>query len=144
MNRHPRVIDCFCGAGGLSLGVERAGFGVIYAFDLDATSIATYKHNPKYHKGKAFVRNVHDVNRASIECDIGQPLGEVDVVIGGPPCQGFSVQRRGEDNDPRNHLVLEYARLIAELSPRIFVMENENTNCVENHLRIKAINFHIE
>ena len=124
MKKQLRVIDCFCGAGGLSLGFERAGFKVVYAFDLDETSIETYKNNAKYHQGKAFVRNIYDVTRKSIEKDIGHSLGKIDVVIGGPPCQGFSVQRRGDDNDPRNNLVLEYARMIAEVAPRIFVMEN--------------------
>ena len=111
MKKQFRVIDCFCGAGGLSLGFERAGFKVVYAFDLDEASINTYKNNKKYHKGKAFVRNIYDVTRKSIEKDLGHELGKIDVVIGGPPCQGFSVQRRGDDNDPRNNLVLEYARM---------------------------------
>ena len=124
MKRAPVIIDSFCGAGGLSIGFERAGFKVAYAFDLDEAAIRTYKHNPKYHHGKAFVRNIYDVTRRTIENDLGHDLSSVDVVIGGPPCQGFSVQRRGDDNDPRNNLVLEYARMIQELSPKLFVMEN--------------------
>lgn len=124
MKEHPTAIDCFCGAGGLSLGFEKAGFDVLYAFDLDATAIDTYRHNPNYHKGQAFVRDIYDVTKASIEDDLGHELGTVDVVIGGPPCQGFSVQRRGDNNDPRNHLVLEYCRFLMEIQPRFFVMEN--------------------
>lgn len=58
-----RTIDCFCGAGGLSIGFEKAGFDVIYAFDIDEAAINTYKHNPKYHHGKAFVRNIYEVNK---------------------------------------------------------------------------------
>lgn len=119
-----KVIDCFCGAGGLSLGFENAGFLVEYAFDLDESAINTYKKNPKYHRGAAFVRDIYNVSKESIEKDLGHPLGTVDVVIGGPPCQGFSVQRRGDDNDPRNQLVLEYVRLLKEIRPRFFVMEN--------------------
>lgn len=118
------VIDCFCGAGGLSLGFEEAGFNVEYAFDIDEKSIETYKYNRTHHHGPAFVRDVHDVSRASIEKDLGYKLGSIDVVIGGPPCQGFSVQRRGSNVDDRNDLVLEYIRLIADIRPRIFVMEN--------------------
>lgn len=124
MKKNLRAIDCFCGAGGLSVGFEKAGFDVFYAFDFDENAIATYKNNPKYHKGKAFVRDIYKVSKKSIEKDLGGPLGTVDVVIGGPPCQGFSIQRRGADNDPRNQLVLEYARLIKEIQPRFFVMEN--------------------
>ena len=118
-----KVIDCFCGAGGLSLGFENAGFDVEYAFDLDESAINTYKKNPQYHHGAAFVRDIYNVSKASIEEDLGRPLGTVDVVIGGPPCQGFSVQRRGDDNDPRNQLVLEYVRLLKEIRPRFFIME---------------------
>lgn len=124
MKKCLKAIDCFCGAGGLSVGFERAGFDVVYAFDFDETAIKTYKHNPRYHKGKAFVRNIYNVSKKSIEEDLGKPLGAVDVVIGGPPCQGFSVQRRGSNKDPRNNLVLEYVRMIKDISPRMFVMEN--------------------
>lgn len=119
-----RVIDCFCGAGGLSIGFERSGFEVAYAFDFAADTINTYKNNPKHHRGPAFVRDIHNVSKASIEADLGHELGVIDVIIGGPPCQGFSVQRRGENKDPRNELVLEYVRLVKEIRPRIFVMEN--------------------
>lgn len=124
MQKKLRTIDCFCGAGGLSIGFEKAGFDVIYAFDIDEAAINTYKHNPKYHHGKAFVRNIYEVNKKSIEEDLGQELGEIDIMIGGPPCQGFSVQRRGDDFDPRNKLILEYCRLINEIKPHFFVLEN--------------------
>lgn len=124
MNEKFRIIDCFCGAGGLSLGFEQAGFDVVYAFDLDKTAIETYKHNAHLHHGQAFVRDIYNVSKSSIEADLGHELGQIDVVIGGPPCQGFSVQRRGDDNDPRNQLVLEYVRLLKEIQPRFFIMEN--------------------
>lgn len=119
-----RVIDCFCGAGGLSLGFEQAGFIVEYAFDIDKSSIETYKKNPQHHHGPAFVRDIYKVSKASIEEDLGYELGEIDVVIGGPPCQGFSVQRRGDNTDPRNQLVLEYVRLLKDIKPKFFIMEN--------------------
>lgn len=119
-----KVIDCFCGAGGLSLGFEKAGFQVEYAFDIDEAAIRTYKKNPKRHRGPAFVRDIYNVSRKSIEEDLGHALGKIDVVIGGPPCQGFSVQRRGDNADPRNQLVLEYVRLLKEIRPRFFIMEN--------------------
>lgn len=124
MSKEYRIIDCFCGAGGLSLGFEKAGFKVVYAFDLDEASVNTYKHNPQYHHGPAFVRDIYEVSKKSIEKDLGHKLGKIDVVIGGPPCQGFSVQRRGDDNDPRNNLVLEYIRMILDIKPKFFVMEN--------------------
>ena len=124
MSRNYNVIDCFCGAGGLSIGFEKAGFNVIYAFDIDEKAIETYKHNPQHHHGPAYVRDIYKLNKDSIEDDLGHEIGDIDVVIGGPPCQGFSVQRRGDDEDPRNNLVLEYIRLLLEIKPRYFVMEN--------------------
>lgn len=124
MERQHKVIDCFCGAGGLSLGFEKAGFKVEYAFDLDEAAIKTYKKNPDHHHGASFVRDIYKVSKKSIEEDLGHELGEIDVVIGGPPCQGFSVQRRGNNVDPRNQLVLEYVRLLKEIKPKFFVMEN--------------------
>lgn len=124
VDKQYKVIDCFCGAGGLSLGFEKAGFKVLYAFDLDEMAINTYKNNPKYHHGKAFVQDIYKVSKKGIEKSLGCELGDIDVVIGGPPCQGFSVQRRGDDEDPRNNLVLEYVRLLLEIKPLFFVMEN--------------------
>ena len=119
-----RVIDCFCGAGGLSLGFEHAGFEIVYAFDFAEDTINTYRNNPNHHHGPAFVRDIRNVSKESIEADLGRELGRIDVVVGGPPCQGFSVQRRGDNEDPRNELVLEYVRLLKEIRPKVFIMEN--------------------
>lgn len=121
MERDYKIIDCFCGAGGLALGFEKAGFNIVYAFDLDEAAINTYCHN---HRSKGFMRDIYKVNKSSIEEDIGHKLQKIDVVVGGPPCQGFSVQRRGADDDPRNNLVLEYIRVVLDIRPRFFVMEN--------------------
>ena len=63
MRKKIRTIDCFCGAGGLSLGFEAEGFDVVYAFDIDETAIETYKHNSKYHHGKAFTRDIYNVSK---------------------------------------------------------------------------------
>ncbi|MEQ1761537.1 MAG: DNA cytosine methyltransferase [Pyrinomonadaceae bacterium] len=120
----PRIltaIDCFSGAGGLSIGFVDAGFDIRYAFDLDSTSIDTYRQNIGPH---AEVSSIYDVSRLSMEKFLGETLGEIDVVFGGPPCQGFSVQRRGSDVDSRNDLVMEFARLVFDIRPRFFVMEN--------------------
>jgi DNA (cytosine-5)-methyltransferase 1 len=117
----PKLIECFCGAGGLALGFVRAGFETIYAFDNDSACVNTYTSNLGYH---SFVRDATQVTKKSIEKDLGYKLPEIDVVSGGPPCQGFSVQRRGDDNDSRNNLVLEFIRLVCEIMPKYFVMEN--------------------
>lgn len=121
MRNKPTVIDAFCGAGGLSLGFVRAGFESVFAFDNDPTAIATYRHNLG---PSAYVEDAWRLDKRLIETRIGRPLDDIDVVAGGPPCQGFSVQRRGDDIDERNHLVLEYVRLVLEIRPRFFLMEN--------------------
>lgn len=117
----PKLIECFCGAGGLALGFSKAGFETLYAFDNDPACISTYVSNLGKH---AFVRDATQVSKKTIEKDLGVKLPAIDVVSGGPPCQGFSVQRRGSDSDPRNTLVLEYIRIVFEIMPKFFIMEN--------------------
>ena len=114
------VLDCFSGAGGLSLGFKKAGFKSVFAFDSDPSCAETYRKNI----GEVcHVADASKLNKKTIEEMAGQVV-KPDVIIGGPPCQGFSVQRRGDDTDSRNHLVLDYIRLVTEFRPRIFVMEN--------------------
>lgn len=115
------VVDMFCGAGGLSLGFRDAGFTPVYAVDSDPAAVSTYTRNLGAH---AVVRDVRAMTGDSIRDELGTRDLRVDVVTGGPPCQGFSVQRRGSDSDHRNHLVLEYVRLVLELRPALFLMEN--------------------
>lgn len=114
------VVDLFCGAGGMSLGFKEAGFNVLYAVDFDQKAISTYRANLGEYAEVGDIFNL-DVN--DIEAKVGGGRS-VDIVIGGPPCQGFSVQRRGPDKDERNNLVLEYARIVVEIKPKVFVMEN--------------------
>jgi DNA (cytosine-5)-methyltransferase 1 len=115
------VIDAFCGAGGLSLGFIRAGFHVIYAFDNNKTAIETYRRNIGRH---GYVADAYQISKKSVEKALGKSIGNIGGVIGGPPCQGLSVQRRGSDFDQRNHLLLEFIRLVLEIKPKFFLMEN--------------------
>jgi DNA (cytosine-5)-methyltransferase 1 len=119
IQKKPSIIDCFCGAGGMSLGFKQAGFESVYAFDSDPIAIETYKTNLQKN---AFVEDIKKLSKKAIYKRIGEVLP--DVIIGGPPCQGFSVQRRGRDNDNRNNLVLDFLRLVKEFEPKFFVMEN--------------------
>jgi DNA (cytosine-5)-methyltransferase 1 len=114
------VVDLFCGAGGMSLGFKKAGFNILYAVDSDQKAISTYKANLGDY---AEVGDIYSLNVSDIKAKIGRGR-DVDIVIGGPPCQGFSIQRRGSDKDERNNLVLEYARVVAGIKPKVFVMEN--------------------
>ena len=115
------AVDCFAGAGGASLGAAWAGFDVRAAFDLNERAVETYGKNLLGHVVQA---DVMDLTGAGL-LSLGRlAQGECDLLIGGPPCQGFSVQRRGADTDERNALVGEFLRLVAESSPRAFMMEN--------------------
>lgn len=117
------AIEGFCGAGGMGLGLAQAGYDVRLAFDLQPAHVATYNHNLGNH---AVVLDASLVTGAELLERAGLELGRLDLFSGGPPCQGFSKQRRGAHalDDPRNRLVLDFARLTIEMRPRAFLFEN--------------------
>jgi DNA (cytosine-5)-methyltransferase 1 len=118
----PTCIEAFSGPGGLSLGLMRAGFDVRAAFDIDGPSVDTYRRNLGDH---GFQADIRDLTADDLRERAGLTTREVDLLAGGPPCQGFSKQKRGAHlGDKRNALVLEQLRLIHELRPRAFLMEN--------------------
>lgn len=108
----PSVVSFYSGAGGLDLGFIEAGYDVLWANDFDRHAVATYHRNIGDHAVCGDVR------------DIELPDLRPDVVIGGPPCQGFSVAGRMQEGDPRSRHVLHFIDAVRELSPRMFVMEN--------------------
>lgn len=115
------AIDCFCGAGGFSAGLVRAGFAIRAAFDLDADSTATYSHHFRI---QPLRQDVKEISGQMLLAAARLGKFECDLLVGGPPCQGFSRQRRGPEQDPRNMLILEFLRLVGEAMPRFFIMEN--------------------
>lgn len=117
-------IESFCGAGGLALGLIRAGFRLQIAFDIDECSVST--HNGYFGKGTAVVEDARKITGTDLlRLCKNQEGRELDLFSGGPPCQGFSKQKRGAHlGDERNQLVLEYLRLVQELNPRVFMLEN--------------------
>lgn len=117
----PVAIDLFSGAGGLSLGLRNAGFDVRLAVDNDAAAVRTYRHNLGDHIIEGSIR---DITARQLLSKAALRVGECDLLAGGPPCQGFSVQRRGPDKDERNSLVLEFLRIVEGIRPRFFLMEN--------------------
>ena len=124
MPRKLRAIDLFCGAGGLSCGLEQAGINVLAGFEADPVAHRTFLVN---HARQTAVREPTDVVELTAELvwrRLGCDAGDIDVVAGGPPCQGFSTAGNREIQDDRNLLVLHFARLVGELQPRFFVMEN--------------------
>ncbi|EKQ6362456.1 MULTISPECIES: DNA cytosine methyltransferase [Pseudomonas] len=116
------VIDLFAGAGGLSLGAARAGFTVAASVELDEFAISTHARN--------FPNSVHlSVDVASLSGDslleaAGVQYGELDGLIGGPPCQGFSTMGRRDIADSRNDLFGHFFRLVSEMRPKFFLAEN--------------------
>lgn len=117
-------IDSFCGAGGLGLGLQRAGFDILLSFDIDQLCINTINQNKKYFNHPAVTADIANMLNGELLKRCNLKRGDLFLLAGGPPCQGFSVQRRGSDTDSRNELVLLYGRLIEELYPKYFVMEN--------------------
>lgn len=119
------AIDAFCGAGGLSLGLQEAGFELLAGFDLDPSCIDTIRMNSSFLSHECFQSDIRDTLNGAILKKLRIRKGEVDLLAGGPPCQGFSVQRTvGGDEDERNLLVDDYADLILEILPKFFLLEN--------------------
>lgn len=124
IGRLPIAIDCFAGAGGLSLGLSQAGFAVRAAFDNSPMAVATYRENFGNH---IFQCNAEDIKGEDLLHIAECKPGDCSLVAGGPPCQGFSRQRRGKVEDARNDLVFEFQRLVREIQPELFLMENVAT-----------------
>lgn len=122
----PRTcVDLFCGAGGFSEGLRQAGWHTVAANDFDAWAGATFDANHARH-GTHFV--LGDIKKRSVQEELlGATQGhDVDLVVGGPPCQAFSQVRNHQRviDDPRNLLYRHYVAMIAKIKPRVFVMEN--------------------
>ena len=117
ITQRPTVVSLFCGCGGLDLGFHEAGFDIIYAADNDASAISVYRRNIDTN---AFVK---DVCSAEFHSDLRQ-LKNVDVVLGGFPCQGFSKAGPKRQEDERNFLYLEMKAAVAMLRPKVFIAEN--------------------
>jgi len=123
MKQRTTVVDLFCGAGGLSKGFEHAGFDVVFGNDIDATFGDTYRQS---HRHAAFVtKPIQSLDVAEISATAGLDHFGLDVLVGGPPCQGYSVYNHGRgEHDPRAGLFREYLRLVQGLRPNWIVMEN--------------------
>ncbi len=120
MIRKNSVIDLFSGCGGLSYGFESAGFHIKLGIDSDPNALRTFERN---HSGaRAVSTDIAALSKREIRLIAGSE--EVDILIGGPPCQGVSISGHRLRKDPRNELFLSYLRLLGDLRPRAFVMEN--------------------
>ena len=121
MNR-PIAVDLFAGAGGMTLGFEQAGFDVLAAVEIDPVHCAIHEFNFPF--WKIFCRSATEISGAEIRRLSAIEDRAIDVVFGGPPCQGCSTMGKRALDDPRNDLMRHFLRLVLELQPRYFVMEN--------------------
>lgn len=120
-NKFMNVLDLFSGAGGLSYGFEMAGFNILLGIDNDEAALNTFKLN---HKDSQTLNC--DITKVTYENEIKSLIGnkKIDVIVGGPPCQGMSLSGPRKFEDPRNRLYLSYIRLVKEIKPKAFVIEN--------------------
>jgi DNA (cytosine-5)-methyltransferase 1 len=117
----PIAIDLYSGAGGLSLGLEQAGFDVVLAVDRDPYHVATHHRNFPY--AKSHCASVADLKGAEL-LELAGTAEDIALICGGPPCQGFSTMGKRYAADPRNTLVDDFVRLVIEVLPQAFLMEN--------------------
>jgi DNA (cytosine-5)-methyltransferase 1 len=118
----PIGIDLFAGAGGMTLGFEQAGFEIVGAVEIDPIHCATHEYN--FPDCSILCGDVLNLTGQGLRNRFGLGNQEIDVVFGGSPCQGFSVMGKRVLDDPRNSLLAHFARLIVELKPKYFVIEN--------------------
>lgn len=129
----PIGIDLFAGAGGLSLGFEQAGFDVAAAVELDPIHCAVHEFN--FPNCPVLSRSVAGLDASELRKRAGIGSRQVDVVFGGPPCQGFSLIGHRVLDDPRNSLVQDFVRIVSELKASYFVFENVKGLTIGQHRR---------
>lgn len=120
------AIDLFSGCGGLTQGLKMAGFQVLGAVDVDPLSVETYKANHK--EVIVWENDIHRISAGEMKKKIGLHKGELDLLAGCPPCQGFSSIRTLNGarriDDPRNELIFDFLRFVKELRPKAIMFEN--------------------
>ena len=121
-----KVMDLFCGTGGFSKGFEATNqFEVVHGIDLLPVAVETFRAN--HPEAFSIASDIRKVRRFDVSNSTGLKRGEIDVIIGGPPCQGFSSIRpfrSANEDDPRNSLFEEFASYVNYFRPRLLVMEN--------------------
>ena len=132
MSNRPIAIDLFSGCGGMSLGLEAAGFDIAASVEIDPIHSIVHHYNFPY--GATICQNISQVKSQELlkaislrqrSANANKGLKpDVDVLAGGPPCQGYSHMGRRAIDDPRNQLVFEYARMVFEIQPKYFIFEN--------------------
>jgi DNA (cytosine-5)-methyltransferase 1 len=116
------AISLFCGSGGCSLGFQRAGYEIVFATDLNKAAIKTYQAN--FPETKVIGTDIRNLDFGKVLAGLDLAVGELDILIGGPPCQGFSTAGLRFWDDPRNMLLKEYVNALYVIKPKWFLMEN--------------------
>jgi len=113
------VLDLFCGSGGLTQGLKEAGFNIVLGVDSWNVAIESYQHNFEH---PSLCMDLAQLSPQRCQDMFG--LREIDVIVGGPPCQGFSMAGKRDKNDPRNSLFMEFVRYLEFFQPKMFLFEN--------------------
>lgn len=119
---NPKAISLFCGAGGCSLGFKKANYDIIFATDIDEVAVKTYKKN--FPLTKVLALDINQLDFDKLLLDLGICSSELDFLIGGPPCQGFSTAGLRFWDDHRNLLLKSYVTALRKIKPKWFLMEN--------------------
>jgi DNA (cytosine-5)-methyltransferase 1 len=118
-----RTIDLFCGAGGITEGFRDAGYNCLYANDSMPEAVQTFAYN--HREAWSECRDIEEVDPSEVRDRLRLKKGTLDVLVGGPPCQGFSINAPERFlNDPRNKLFKDYVRFLEEFEPKAFLFEN--------------------
>lgn len=115
------VIDLFCGCGGMSKGLSDAGLNIIAGIDIWNKAIDNYKKN--FHH-QAICEDLTKLSPENFDLLYNKSNKVIDIIVGGPPCQGFSIAGKRDSKDPRNSLFMEYVKYLKYFNPKAFIMEN--------------------
>lgn len=116
------VLSLFSGAGGCSLGFKQAGYDILFASDIDTSATKSYGAN--FPETNALQADIRELDFRQVLTNLGLRVGELDVMVGGPPCQGFSTAGLRFWDDPRNSLLKQYIQALHTMQPKWFLMEN--------------------
>lgn len=122
VSQNYKAISLFAGAGGCSLGFSEFGVNILAAYDVCKEAVDTYNYNFEGQKGQ--IEDLSTCNFRQVRESLGLHRGELDLIIGGPPCQGFTTAGRRSEDDSRNKLLANYVNALQEFYPRWFMMEN--------------------
>lgn len=145
------AVDLFCGAGGLTVGLNDAGFDVLAGVELNAVAAETYSLNHPEHK--LYKQDICEISPETMLADLGLKKGELDLLAGCPPCQGFSTHRTRNKGvsveDERNDLVFEFVRFVEGMLPKTIMMENvpglyKDRRMVEVKRKLKSLGYQFD